>query len=254
MIFLKTNKMALVSVIITTFNRKKLLDRCLRSILNQTFSDFEVIVIDNFSNYDFFNFVRSFNDTRIRPFQNKNNGIISVNRNFGIKKSSGEYVAFCDDDDVWLKKKLEIQLNIFSSTNYNVVCSSINSYIDEQRKVPRITSKLLSFFLNLNLIHSKYILIFFNYVATSSVIAKKEIFKKLNFDENKDFIAIEDYDLWFRISLEMPIYYTKKRLINYYIHKSQSSNIYKTNIKSKKVFFKNESKINKIQKLLFLIK
>ena len=100
-----------VSVIVTNYNRKDILAETIHSILNQTFTDFELIVVDNFSDYDFFEHINSFNDTRIRAFQNQNNGIIAVNRNFGIKKAKGEYIAFCDDDDTWAKNKLEVVID-----------------------------------------------------------------------------------------------------------------------------------------------
>ena len=106
-----------VSVVVTTYNRKKYLTQTIKSILNQTFADFELIVVDNYSNYDFLSHINSLNDSRIRPFQNNNNGIIAVNRNFGIKKSKGEFIAFCDDDDIWINTKLEIQLNVI----YNLI-------------------------------------------------------------------------------------------------------------------------------------
>ena len=93
----------LISVIVTTYNRKLFLKKSIDSILNQIFIDFGLIVVDNFSNYDFNKFIQSFSDERIIPFQNQNNGIIAINRNVGIKKAKGEYIAFCDDDDLWLR-------------------------------------------------------------------------------------------------------------------------------------------------------
>ena len=75
-----------ISVIVTTYNRPKLLKETLDSILNQTYVDFELIVVDNNSNYDFFKLIESFNDNRIIAYQNENDGVIAVNRNFGIKK------------------------------------------------------------------------------------------------------------------------------------------------------------------------
>lgn len=83
-----------VSVIVTTYNRKEYLAETIQSILNQTFQDFELIVVDNYSNYDFFGLMKSFNSEKITAFQNQNNGIIAVNRNFGIKLAKGEFIAF----------------------------------------------------------------------------------------------------------------------------------------------------------------
>ena len=103
----------LVTVVVTTYNRKELLKETIDSILNQTYTNFELIVVDNFSNYDFLKHVKSFEDKRIIAFQNQNNGIIAVNRNFGIKRANGDYIAFCDDDDLWLPNKLETQIRNF---------------------------------------------------------------------------------------------------------------------------------------------
>ena len=83
---MKDKKKPLVSVVVTTYNRKEMLKITIKSILNQTYDNIELLIIDNYSNYDFFNFISSFNDSRIKAFQNKNNGIIAVNRNYGINK------------------------------------------------------------------------------------------------------------------------------------------------------------------------
>ena len=79
------NNAPLVSVIVTTYNRKEMLKETILSILNQTYSNFELIVVDNFSDYDFFNFIKSFEDSRLKPIQHNNNGIIAINRNLGLK-------------------------------------------------------------------------------------------------------------------------------------------------------------------------
>ena len=107
----------LVSVVVTTYNRKNLLKETLSSILNQTYSNFELIVVDNFSNYNFFKHINSFNDNRIKAYQNKNNDIIATNRNVGIKNAKGDLIAFCDDDDLWEPNKLEIQMKYLQDSN-----------------------------------------------------------------------------------------------------------------------------------------
>ena len=115
---MKTNiKSPLVSVIVTTFNRKELLKETIDSILNQTFTDFELIVVDNYSEYNFVDYIKSFSDNKLIAFQNKNNGIIAVNRNYGIKKAKGKYIAFCDDDDCWDSEKLAKQIPYLREKN-----------------------------------------------------------------------------------------------------------------------------------------
>ena len=120
---MKDKKKPLVSVVVTTYNRKEMLKITIKSILNQTYNNIELLIIDNYSNYDFFNFISSFNDSRIKAFQNKNNGIIAVNRNYGINKSIGNYIAFCDDDDYWNKFKLSDQIKFFKNEKVILVSS-----------------------------------------------------------------------------------------------------------------------------------
>ena len=131
-----------VSVIVTTFNRKEYLKETVESILNQSYINFELIIVDNYSDYDFFSHIKSFKDNRIQPYQNSNNGIIAVNRNFGINIAKGEYIAFCDDDDLWLPQKLEMQIKFMKESGYSFSSSStfcINN-IGNQIKRKRVTN------------------------------------------------------------------------------------------------------------------
>jgi glycosyltransferase involved in cell wall biosynthesis len=178
-----------VSVIVTTYNRKEYLTETLNSILNQTFIDFELIVVDNYSNYDFLGHIKSFNDSRIRPFQNQNNGIISVNRNFGIKKSECEFIAFCDDDDIWIDTKLEIQLNKIIETKAELVCSNMSIFEGDKNNILIKTKNRKP--------KNIYDLIWLNQVYTSTVIVKKS--KHLLFNEDINLITVEDYGLWINL-------------------------------------------------------
>jgi teichuronic acid biosynthesis glycosyltransferase TuaG len=177
----------IVSVIVTTNNRQEYLSETIRSILNQTFQDFELIIVDNFSNYDFFKLIESFNDKRLKSLQNNNSGIISINRNVGIKVAQGKYLAFCDDDDLWESNKLEIQLQFLESGLADMVYSGT----------------LLFNGFGLNKVHCykpvKTLAQFFRYnpVTLSSVIVRNS--DDILFDENKDFTGIEDYCLWINL-------------------------------------------------------
>ena len=180
-----------ISVIVTTYNRREFLTETLNSILNQTFKDFELIVVDNYSNYDFLSHIKSFNDKRIRPFQNKNNGIIAVNRNFGIKKAKGKYLAFCDDDDIWMKKKLEVQIDRIRQNGCDLVSSNmmlfkdnINNIVGKQKN--RLTKNLND-------------LLKTNQINTSTVLVKRS--ELVYFSCDKVLITIEDYALWLNLHI-----------------------------------------------------
>ena len=183
-----------ISVIVTTYNRPELLKETLDSILNQTYVDFELIVVDNNSNYDFFKLIESFNDNRIIAFQNENNGIIAVNRNFGIRKSKAKYIAFCDDDDIWVKNKLELQTKIILNNN-NVDFISSNVFLFK-KNIDNIHAKT-----NNRLVFSLNDFLKKNQINTSTVLAKKSTL--LKFNESYDYITVEDYQLWLKL------YYSK---------------------------------------------
>ena len=211
---IEKNNFPVVSVIVTTFNRKNMLKATIESILNQTFSQFELLIVDNFSNYDFINFINSFNDSRIKSFQNNNNGIIAVNRNFGIKKSVGKYIAFCDDDDYWDKNKLFDQIKVFQSFDTILVSSLALNFGAETN----FFSKNYGFLYNRIKLDYKSLLIS-NPIVLSSTLIKSEVLKKVGgFSEDKNLIAVEDYDLYLRIFDLGNFVLIKKFLIYYRFH------------------------------------
>ena len=106
-----------VSIIIPTYNRAKLVGKALKSIIDQTYKNWEVIVIDNHSTDDTDKIFKNFIDPRIRYFKIHNHGIIAKSRNFGIKMAKGEWIAFLDSDDWWTNDKLEV---CFNNINDNV--------------------------------------------------------------------------------------------------------------------------------------
>jgi len=109
-----------VSVIIPTHNRSELIERAIRSVLGQTFSNLECIVVDDCSNDDTVSIVESIDDERLRLIELEENRGASAARNAGIKVASGDYIAFLDDDDEWFPEKLEKQLNLLESCDDSV--------------------------------------------------------------------------------------------------------------------------------------
>ena len=203
----------LVSVIVTTYNRKEYLKETLDSILNQTFKDSELIVVDNFSNYDFIPFIKSFKDNRIRYFQNENNGIIAVNRNFGIKKAKGKYIAFCDDDDLWMKEKLEKVVNaIHQNPEAILYCHNEIMVVNGKEKKTLYYGPYK---------HNMYEFLLFkgNCISTSAVCLKKSVALETGgFSERSDFISVEDYEFWLRLSKFGKFHFIDEILGKYIIH------------------------------------
>lgn len=178
----------IVSVILTTYNRQEYLAETILSILSQNFQNFELIIIDNYSNYDFVAFIDSFNDSRIKGFQNHNYGIIAANRNFGIARSHAKYLAFCDDDDIWLPCKLERQMEEMrkcETKNERILLyTDVIVFYDNRttRFIPKIQVHRLGSFLS------------DNPITYSSVLLTKS--ECVGFSEDISQVTAEDLSLW----------------------------------------------------------
>ena len=209
-----TKEKPLVSVIVTTYNRKELLKETIDSILTQTFRNFELIVVDNYSDYDFFAHIKLFNDNRIHPYQNANNGIIAVNRNYGIKRAIGDYIAFCDDDDYWKENKLEIQLKQFDNpviVGVGAQATKIGDLTFHREK--RVKEDFVLDFRGL---------LFQQSAALSSLMVRNMGFL---FDEREDFKFVEDFDFQLGMALKTgkQIKILAEPLIYYRIHQGNNA-------------------------------
>ncbi|PET00263.1 glycosyl transferase family 2 [Priestia megaterium] len=112
----------LVSVVIPTYNRGNIIENTINSVLNQTYSNLEIIIVDDCSNDNTEDVVKSFHDERIKYIKHTKNSNGSVARNTGIKNSNGEYIAFLDSDDEWFPEKIDIQLSyLLKQSTKNIV-------------------------------------------------------------------------------------------------------------------------------------
>ena len=110
----------LISVIVPTYNRGTLLGRAIRSVLEQSYRNIEVIVVDDASNDNSDMIIKGFSDKRLFYIRHDRNMGGAEARNTGIKAAKGEYIAFQDSDDEWVKDKLEKQIQVFNSANENI--------------------------------------------------------------------------------------------------------------------------------------
>lgn len=207
----------IVSVIIPTYNREKLLMRAIQSVLNQTFKDFEIIVIDDSSRGNTKEFVKSIKDKRIKYiYKSRFSHNPATTRNEGIIKSKGKYIAFLDDDDEWFPEKLQLQLKEFENRNIGLVYTKCITL--KNGKINKISS--------------------IKRILTSSVMIKKEVINKVGlFDENLD--CAEDRDMWLRVSKEYEFKFIDKVLTKIYLHnENQISRNIRKKIKSEEYFIK----------------
>ena len=181
------------SIIIPTYNQDYLLKKCLESVLNQTFKQWEVIIINNYSNDETIEVYQSFNDERIKLRNFRNNGIIASSRNFGLTLAEFPYIAFLDSDDMWFPERLEKSYYYLTIGNDIVCHDEIWLWEDGTNKIVNYGPEKRASYKNL--------LFKGNVLSTSAISCKKDLLIKLNgFDENPLMAGNEDYDLWMRIS------------------------------------------------------
>lgn len=123
--------MVRISVIIPTYNNEKTIQETINSVLVQTFTDLEIIVINDGSNDRTVEIVQQISDPRVSIYSYSNSGP-ATSRNRGIRKSQGEYLSFIDGDDLWTKDKLEIQYEALQNNPQAAVAYSGTDWIDEQ--------------------------------------------------------------------------------------------------------------------------
>jgi len=218
----------MVSIIIPTYNRLSYLKQTVNSILNQTYKNFEIIIVDNNSEDDTSSYIKSINIPYIHYYNIGRVNNVSTSRNYGIKMSIGDKIAFCDDDDYWENDKLEIQMHFIDK--YDFVATNAYYFDDISKRYPMIGNTEHDFEVKLEY------LIYSNIITTSTVLLNKKIlFETGMFKEEEYRNYCEDYNLWLRICKRYKTYYISKPLVNYrYNHISISSqnsyNMYKNSI------------------------
>jgi len=208
-----------ISVIIPTYNRAHMVKEAIDSVLCQTFHDFELIIVDNFSSDDTESMVSSYHDKRIRYFKNQNKGLVSVNRNFGIEKSNGDYIAFLDDDDLWLPEKLEKQVELMDSNKELGLVYSDCNIIDDAGSLQDKT--YFSYRIPVRGADLKGLLKE-NTIAMLTTMVRKEALDKVG-GFNTKYIIAQDYDLWLRIAEQYPIDFINEPLAKYRLHRGGAS-------------------------------
>ncbi len=201
------NNAKLVSVILPTYNRAWILREAVDSVLSQDYPQIELIVINDGSTDDTLDLLDGYKG-RITIIDQENKGV-SAARNAGIKKSRGKFIALLDSDDAWEKGKISCQMDFFDRHPDALICQTEEIWIRNGKRVnPKVKHKKPSgdiFEASLKLC----------LVSPSAVMMKKELFK-LKGGFNESFTVCEDYDLWLRISADIPVYlidkpYTIKR-------------------------------------------
>lgn len=186
----------LVSIVIPTYNRARDLERALKSVFAQTYSQWEILVVDNHSSDNTDNLVRSFGDTRIKLLKIHNLGVIAASRNLGIKHSQGEYIAFLDSDDWWSPQKLE---ESFSHLERGADVVYHDMFLVNKTDQQIIWRKDRARALRIPVFAD--LIINGNALKTSSVVLRKRLLQEIGgLSEDADLVAMEDFDTWLRVA------------------------------------------------------
>jgi len=201
----------MVSVVIPTYNREESIGKSVNSVLEQTYRDLEVIVVDDGSTDNTEAVLREISDKRL-IYVKQNNAGACVARNRGLKMAKGEYIALHDSDDVWHPDKLEKQVSVLSSTGADLVFCKYNR--NEPGKEPKKAPvQYKEGFLNpVKTVYG---------IGTQTIIAKQEVFREFLFDV--DMPRFQDLELLFRISKKYRIYCMDEALVEFNLGDSSIS-------------------------------
>ncbi len=234
------------SIIIPNFN-SPFISRAIKSVIEQTYQNWEIIIVDNNSNNFPQKTIQKFNDKRIYFYKINNNNIIAKSRNFGIKKANNEWIAFLDSDDTWEKNKLEVTKNIITKNDTDLIFHGMY-YLPKKfgclKKIILDKSNPIKEPIFSTLIKDG------NKIANSSVVVKKSKLTKINFlSERKEKFSWEDYDCWLRLALDNnKFYFINEILGNCWVGIGRVSNYYQSYINCKNFMKIYKSQIHEVLK------
>lgn len=192
------------------YNGARYINYAIDSILSQTFTDFELIIVNDASTDETVAIISAYNDTRIRLVCNEKNIGITGTRNKGISSSRGEYIAMLDSDDIALPTRLEVQVRfLIENKEFGMVGTRFESIDSDGNTINKRLGILASSD------EFPLMLLFRNYFAQSTVMIRKSILPEGHY---RNFEPAEDYDLWIRIACKSKVWNIPKVLVKYRIH------------------------------------
>ena len=204
----------MVSVLMSVFNGGKYLNESISSILNQTYSNFELIIINDGSIDDTEKIILTFQDSRIRYFKNDENKGLIFSLNRGLLESKGKYIARMDADDISCPNRLEIQTQFLDNNPEYILCGTFVEVLPGGliKTPPVINYKI------------RFALLFGNVYYHSSIMFRASVFLDYNLYYEEEFLNCEDYRFWTRISKFGKLSTLESIGIKYRIHSGQITN------------------------------
>jgi len=220
---LNNNIIPTVSIVIPTYNHSKFISKALDSVINQTYKNWEAIIIDNNSTDNTDKVINRYIDPRIKHLKIDNDGVIAKSRNLGINEAKAEWIAFLDSDDWWTKDKLEVCLSKIDK-NIDFIYHA-HEYVEKSKfffkkkiiKGRELKKPILKDLLIGSITKGTQI-------SNSSVIVRKNILFKIGgLNENKILVGADDYDTWLRIAqITDQFLYVNKKLRYYLFHNNNT--------------------------------
>lgn len=208
----EVNVQPLVSVIMNCYNSSKYLREAIESVIAQTYHNWEIIFWDNASVDESPEIVRSYADPRIKYFRGEVTVPLGRARNFAIEKCTGEYIGFLDCDDIWLPKKLEKQIPLFSDPSVDIVFSDSFFFNNEgaqwrlYKKKKYFTGKCFSELL------TRY------FLSLETVVIRHSSLSRLKYWFDEKFSTIEEADLFRRIAYNGKLDMVNEVLAKWRVH------------------------------------
>jgi len=208
----------LISVNICTYNRADFIEEAIKSALEQTYTNIEIIVTDDASTDNTKEIVESFNNPKIKYFKNETNLGISKNRDVALSKSSGEYIAVLDSDDFWRdKSKLEKQIAFLENNkNYAVIGTQTMAVTETGKFYRKICNKTSNKKIKNNLLLK-------NQFVNSSTLIRHSVINEVG-KYNESLILNEDYDLFLKIGEKYQLHNLEEFSTSYRIGEQNTMN------------------------------
>ena len=214
-----------VSVIINCHNGEKYLKKCISSVINQKYQNFEIIFFDNFSSDNSKKIAIDFKEKRLKYFFNKKKIPLYQARNKALKKTTGEIIAFLDVDDWWDKNYLNSRKDAFNNKNYDIFYNNVFIFYENKKKYV----KYKNYHLPSGKIHNSLSKDYF--IIISGLIVRKKVFSKIG-KFNLNFNIIGDFDFVMRASKVFSFHAFNLPLTFYRIHQNNYSKM------NSEIFFK----------------
>jgi glycosyltransferase involved in cell wall biosynthesis len=210
--------MPTVSVIIPSYNHEKYIAEAIRSILDQTFQDFEIIITDDASTDNTVEIIKEFSDPRIQLFCQRRNQGVSRTIDFSIAKAKGKYIALLGSDDIAMTERLKKQVEFLNEHNEIGAVLSRAHIIDEEGNAFTKTDHFYySIFDKDNRTRFEWLNYFFyqgNCLCAPSALIRKSVYEKIG-RHNSCFLQLQDFDFWIRFCFHFDFFILEEKLVKY---------------------------------------